>query len=43
MYVENNITYTHNPVTTPTTTDALGLISQDNIWVDTGAPNSADD
>lgn len=38
MYVENNITYTHNPVTTPTTTDALGLISQDNIWVDTGAP-----
>ena len=40
MYVENNITYTHNPVTTPTTTDALGLISQDNIWVDTGAPNN---
>jgi Tfp pilus assembly protein PilX len=40
MYVENNITYTHNPVTTPTTTDALGLISQDNIWVDTGAPTS---
>jgi hypothetical protein len=38
MYIENNITYTHNPVTTPTTTDALGLISQDNIWVDTGAP-----
>jgi len=40
MYVESNITYTHNPVTTPSTTDALGLISQDNIWVDTGAPNS---
>ena len=40
MYIENNITYTHNPVTTPTTTDALGLISQDNIWVDTGAPNN---
>jgi Tfp pilus assembly protein PilX len=40
MYVENNITYTHNPVTTPTTTDALGLISRDNIWVDTGAPTS---
>jgi Tfp pilus assembly protein PilX len=40
MYIENNITYTHNPVTTPTTTDALGLISQNNIWVDTGAPNN---
>jgi hypothetical protein len=40
MYVENNITYTHNPVTTPATTDALGLISQNNIWVDTGAPNN---
>ncbi|MGD1017849.1 MAG: hypothetical protein ABSA12_00890 [Verrucomicrobiia bacterium] len=38
MYIENNITYTHNPVTTPTTTDALGLISQDNIWVGTSAP-----
>jgi hypothetical protein len=40
MYIENNITYTHNPVATPTSTDALGLISQDNIWVDTGAPNN---
>jgi hypothetical protein len=40
MYVENSLTYTHNPVNTPTTTDALGLISQDNIWVDTGAPNN---
>ncbi|HVM60739.1 MAG TPA: hypothetical protein VMV72_07715 [Verrucomicrobiae bacterium] len=38
MYIENNITYTHNPVNNPTTTDALGLISQDDIWVDTGAP-----
>jgi Tfp pilus assembly protein PilX len=38
MYIENNITYTHNPVTTPTSTDALGLISQDNIWVGTSAP-----
>jgi hypothetical protein len=40
MYIENNITYTHNPVTTPTSTDALGLISQNNIWVDTPAPNN---
>ncbi|HTS19420.1 MAG TPA: hypothetical protein VMP11_17720 [Verrucomicrobiae bacterium] len=38
MYIENSITYTHNPVNNPTTTDALGLISQDDIWVDTGAP-----
>ena len=38
MYVENSITYTHNPATTPSSTDALGLISQDCIWVDTGAP-----
>jgi len=40
MYVENNITYTHNPVTNPTTTDALGLISQDNIYVANNAPTS---
>lgn len=40
MYVQNNITYTHNPVTTPTTTDALGLISQDDIWISTSAPNN---
>jgi hypothetical protein len=40
MYVENNITYTHNPVTTPTTTDALGLISRDNIYVDGPAPTA---
>jgi hypothetical protein len=40
MYVENNITYTHDPVSNPTTTDALGLISQDDIWIDTGAPRS---
>jgi Tfp pilus assembly protein PilX len=40
MYVENSITYTHNPVTTPSTTDALGLISQDSIWVDNGAPTA---
>jgi len=40
MYIENRLTYTHNPTNNPTTTDALGLISQDNIWVDTGAPTS---
>ena len=40
MYVENSITYTHNPVTTPSTTDALGLITEDSIVVDTGAPTS---
>jgi Tfp pilus assembly protein PilX len=38
MYVENSITYTHNPANFPTTTDALGLISQDDIWVDSHAP-----
>ncbi|HTS18751.1 MAG TPA: hypothetical protein VMP11_14350 [Verrucomicrobiae bacterium] len=40
MYVQNNITYTHNPLTIPTSTDALGLISQDDIWIATSAPNN---
>lgn len=40
MYIKNNITYTHDPVANPNTTDALGLISQDDIWVDSSAPNS---
>jgi hypothetical protein len=40
MYIENNITYVQNPATITTTSDALGLISRDNIWVDTGAPNN---
>jgi hypothetical protein len=41
MHIEGNITYTHNPVTTPSTTDALGLISQDSITVDASMPNTA--
>ena len=40
MYVENGISYTHNPVTTPSTTDALGTVTEDSIVVDTGAPTS---
>jgi len=41
MHIQGNITYTHNPVTTPTTTDALGLISRDSITVDASMPNTA--
>jgi len=41
MHIQGNITYTHNPVTTPTTTDALGLISRDSITLDASLPNTA--
>jgi hypothetical protein len=40
MYVRGNITYTTDPRTTSSSTDALGMISQADIWVDTTAPNN---
>jgi hypothetical protein len=40
MHIAGNITYVHNPITDSTSTDALGLISQDSIQIDTTAPNN---
>ncbi len=40
VYIRGNITYAQNPVTTPSSPDALGLIARDSIWVDTTMPNS---
>jgi len=40
MHISGNITYVHNPLSDPSSTDALGLISRDSILVDTTAPNN---
>ena len=40
MTIANNITYTTDPRTTPSSTDALGLITADDIWVGTTAPDN---
>ena len=38
--IGGNITYTTDPRVHPTSTDALGLLSYADIWVDTTAPNN---
>ncbi len=38
--IQGNITYANDPLTNPNSTDALGLISRDDINVDTSAPNN---
>jgi hypothetical protein len=38
--IAGNITYTTDPVAHPTSTDALGLLSYDDIYVGTSAPNN---
>jgi hypothetical protein len=40
MTISGNITYSTDPRTTPSSTDALGLISMADIWVGTTAPNN---
>jgi hypothetical protein len=40
MNISDKITYAHDPRTTPSSTDALGLISQDSIWVTAAAPTT---
>ncbi|HUJ12122.1 MAG TPA: hypothetical protein VL171_19105 [Verrucomicrobiae bacterium] len=39
-YVRGNITYNSDPQSNPNSDDALGLISRDDVWVDTSAPNN---
>jgi len=40
QYIRGHIDYTTDPVSNPASTDALGLISRDDVWVDTSAPNN---
>lgn len=40
MYIQGHVQYKTDPQTNPSSTDALGLISRDDIYVDTGAPNN---
>ena len=40
MTVGGSITYTTDPRVHPTSTDALGLLSEADVWVDTTAPNN---
>lgn len=40
QYIRGHIDYTTDPVSNPSSTDALGLISRDDVWVDTTAPNN---
>jgi hypothetical protein len=39
-YIRGHIDYATDPVSNPTSTDALGIISRDDVWVDTSAPNN---
>ena len=40
MFIQGSMRYTNDPRTNSASTDALGLISHDNIIVNTNAPNS---
>lgn len=39
MYISDHITYNENPADFPDSDDALGLISKDDIWIRTCAPD----
>jgi len=40
IYIRGNIVYGTDPAVDPACTDALGLISMSDVWVDTTAPNN---
>jgi hypothetical protein len=40
IYIQGHIRYATDPRTNPNSTDALGLISRDDVFVDTMAPNN---
>ena len=40
QYIRGHIRYANDPRTNPSSTDALGLIARDDVWVDTTAPNN---
>jgi len=40
VYLDSDIVYKTNPVTTPTSTDILGIVAQNNIWVTDNVANS---
>jgi hypothetical protein len=33
VYIDSSITYTHNPITQPSSTDLLGIVAQNNVYV----------
>ncbi len=41
IYIDNNITYEHNPLTDPASTDMLGLVAQNNVTL-TASQQSVD-
>lgn len=38
--IRGHIDYTNDPRVNPSSTDALGIIARDDVWVDTTAPNN---
>ena len=42
VYIDNDITYTHNPDTNPNSTDMLGIVAENNVWVTDNAANRND-
>jgi hypothetical protein len=42
MTIGGSITYTTDPRTTPSSTDALGLITKSDVWVGPSAPNDVE-
>lgn len=40
IVIKDHLTYLTDPRVDPTSTDALGLISKDDVWIGTGAPDN---
>lgn len=40
VMIRGHIDYTNDPRVNPNSTDALGIIARDDVWVDTTAPNN---
>lgn len=40
IYIANNLLYANDPRINPSSTDMLGLVSQNNVIIDAGAPNN---
>lgn len=40
IYIDNDIVYNTNPLTNPNSTDMLGIVAQDNVWVTNNTNNN---
>lgn len=40
MFIQGSLVYAHDPTVNTNSTDALGLVTGGDIWVDTNAPNN---